>query len=95
MHHGPAPDQGPDNASAFKARLGLVLFIIYGLVYLGFVVLNTLTPKLMSEKIIFGLNLAVVYGFALIAIAVNLGLIYNAICTRYEKRLNTPEDDPQ
>jgi uncharacterized membrane protein (DUF485 family) len=31
------------------------------------------------------LNLAIVYGFALIVIALILALIYNWLCTRHEK----------
>ena len=91
MDHGPAVELGKDNASNIKARIGLVLFIIYGLVYTGFVVINTISPKTMSEPIVLDLNLAVVYGFGLIVLAIIMGLIYNAICTRYEKRLNTEE----
>ncbi|NDJ78977.1 MAG: DUF485 domain-containing protein [Chloroflexi bacterium] len=94
MDHGPAVELGQDNASDIKARIGLVLFVIYGLVYAGFVVINTVSPKTMSETIIFDLNLAVVYGFGLIMLAIVMGLIYNAICTRYEKRLNTEESEP-
>lgn len=93
MDHGPAVELGQDNASDIKARIGLILFVIYGLVYLGFVALNTLSPKTMSESSLFGLNLAVVYGFGLIALPIIMGLIYNAICTRYEKRLNAKGKD--
>lgn len=93
MEHGPPVEQGQDNASAIKARIGLALFVIYGLVYAGFVVINTLSPKTMGEEIALGLNLAIVYGFGLIVLAVIMGLLYNVICTRYEKRLNTEESD--
>ncbi|MBN2305548.1 MAG: DUF485 domain-containing protein [Anaerolineae bacterium] len=93
MDHGPAVELGQDHASDIKARLGLVLFVIYGLVYAGFVVINTLSPKTMSETIVLGLNLAVVYGFGLIVLAIIMGLVYNAVCTRYEKQLNTGETD--
>lgn len=93
MDHGPAAELGQDNASDIKARIGLILFVIYGLVYLGFVALNTLSPKIMSESALFGLNLAVVYGFGLIVLPIIMGLVYNAVCTRYEKRLNTRGKD--
>jgi uncharacterized membrane protein (DUF485 family) len=92
MDHGPAVELGQDNASDVKARIGFILFIIYGLVYAGFVVINTVSPKTMSERIIFGLNLAVVYGFGLIALAIIMGLIYNAYCTDCEDRMNGGED---
>jgi uncharacterized membrane protein YciS (DUF1049 family) len=40
----------------------------------------------------FGLNLAVFYGFGLILSAIIMGIIYNAICTRYENEMNKEED---
>lgn len=88
MDHGPAAELGTDNASDIKAQIGLVLFVVYGLVYAGFVAINTFSPKTMSETIIFDLNLAVIYGFGLIFLALVMGLIYNAVCTHYEKQLN-------
>lgn len=93
MDHGPAADPGQDNATDVKARIGFVLFIVYGLVYAGFVVINTISPKTMGETIFLDLNLAVIYGFGLIILAIVMGLIYNAICSRYEKQLNTPEGE--
>lgn len=93
MQHGPANEVGEDNASEKKARLGLILFIVYGLVYAGFVAINTFSPKTMSESVAFDVNLAVVFGFGLIILAIVMGLVYNAICTRYEKQLNTEGKD--
>jgi uncharacterized membrane protein (DUF485 family) len=87
-HHEPAPDVGDDAASAFKTRLGLVLFLVYGAVYAGFVIINTFDPKSMGHVVLAGLNLAVVYGFGLIILAIVMGLIYHVICTRAEDRLN-------
>lgn len=88
MDHGPAVEMGQDNASDIKARIGSILFIVYGLVYAGFVIINTISPKSMGETIVLDLNLAVVYGFGLIILAIVMGLIYNVICTNYEKRMN-------
>jgi uncharacterized membrane protein (DUF485 family) len=86
MHHGPAQDSGPDPASAFKTRLGVVMFIIYCVVYAGFVFVNVLTEGEAMQIIVFkGLNLAVVYGVGLIAFALVLALIYNVLCTRKEQ----------
>ncbi len=92
MDHGPAVELGQDNASDIKARVGFILFIVYGLVYAGFVVINTISSKTMSESIIFGLNLAVVYGFGLIILAIVMGLIYNWYCTDCEDRMNGEDD---
>jgi len=93
MLHAPAADSGPDLASKYKARLGLWMFALYSLIYAGFVVINVTKPVLM-EKIIFGgLNLAVVYGFGLILLALVLALIYNAMCTKEEKKMNDLSDN--
>lgn len=88
MDHGPAVEMEHDNASDIKARIGFVLFVIYGVVYGGFVAINTFDPQSMSRTIIFDLNLAVIYGFGLIIFAIVLGLIYNAVCNHYERQLN-------
>lgn len=89
MLHEPAEREKKDGASDFKARLGLILFGVYSLIYAGFVLINTLDPKLMGNEVVAGLNLAVVYGFGLIILAIVMGLVYNVICTRAEDRLNS------
>ncbi|MBI5960460.1 MAG: DUF485 domain-containing protein [Chloroflexi bacterium] len=92
MHHGPAVKLESDNAADPKAKLGLVLFFVYSLVYVGFIIINTLSPKTMGESIVLGLNLAVVYGFGLILLAIVMGLIYNIMCNRIEKKLNIAQE---
>lgn len=94
MDHGPAAPMEEDRASEVKSRFGIKLFIIYAVIYFGFVLLNTLAPRIMSVKVIFGLNLAVVYGFGLILIAIILGLVYNAVCTHRENELNAEKGGP-
>ena len=86
MEHGPPAELGENYAAEYKARLGLFLFAFYGAVYAGFTIINTVSPQTMSERVIWGLNLAVVYGFGLIIFAIVLGLIYNALCSRAERR---------
>lgn len=91
MLHEPAQKSGPDPASGYKMRIGIWMFFLYAAVYAGFVVINVAKPVLM-EKIIFkGLNLAVVYGFGLIILAMVLALIYNNSCTKKEKELKGKE----
>ena len=92
MGHGPAVKLGKDNASAKKTKLGLILFAGYCVIYAGFVAINIISPKMMGEIVFSGLNLAMVYGFALIFIAIIMGLIYNQICTNWENKMNTEED---
>lgn len=88
MLHEPAQDSGPDPASRYKTRLGVVMFIIYCVVYAGFVFTNVLTEGQAMQVMVFaGLNLAVVYGVGLIIFALVLALIYNAMCTRKEQEM--------
>ena len=87
MGHGPAVKLGKDNASAYKSRIGIWMFILYTLTYAGFIAINTVKPTLM-EVTFGGLNLAMIYGIGLIVFAFVLALIYNSLCTKAELRLN-------
>lgn len=89
MLHEPADTpKEKDRAIAYKTRLGVQMFFAYALVYVGFILINIIKPVLMETKIIFGLNMAVVYGFGLIILSIIMALIYNALCVRKEKALN-------
>jgi len=88
MLHKPVLSEKPDHAIAFKTRLGIAIFLAYTAAYAGFVAVNLLAPALMAKNIMFGLNLAVVYGFGLIIVALILALIYNHLCARREKQVN-------
>ena len=73
----------PDTANSqrqFNTRLGLILFTIYLVLYLGFVLINAFAAKLMDTIVLAGLNLAIVYGFALIVFALVLAMIYGCLC---------------
>lgn len=85
MLHKPANSEKEDNAIPYKTRLGVRMFIFYALIYAGFVVINITKPILMEKTIVFGLNLAVVYGFGLIILSLIMALIYNWLCTKAEK----------
>jgi len=92
MLHGPAGDSGPDPASRYKTRLGVVMFAVYCVVYAGFVLANVLTEgRIMQVMVVAGLNLAVVYGVGLIVFALALALVYNHLCTRKERELASRE----
>jgi uncharacterized membrane protein (DUF485 family) len=56
--------------------LGVKLFLAYSAVYGGFVGLNAFLPELMRRPVVAGVNLAIVYGMALITGAFVLALIY-------------------
>lgn len=91
MSHGPATNWGEDKAIGYKTRIGLWLFIIYVLVYVGFIAINVASPKTMATIVFAGQNLAVVYGFGLIALAFVMGLAYDYLCGIKEDELNEVE----
>lgn len=62
-----------------NTQLGYKLFLVYLVLYGGFVLLAAFSPTTM-DKIFGGLNLAVIYGFSLIISAVVLALVYGVIC---------------
>jgi uncharacterized membrane protein (DUF485 family) len=92
MGHGQAVKLGVDHAQKKKTKLGITLFAIYSIVYIIFVAIGVLDYKILGKIVLGNQNLAVVYGFGLILLAVIMGLIYNFICTKYENELNKEED---
>jgi uncharacterized membrane protein (DUF485 family) len=81
MHeHAPPPDEPRDPiAERHNARLGLVLFAVYLLAYAAFVGVNAFAPSVM-DAVVGRLNVAVVYGLALIGGAVLLAVVYAVLC---------------
>ena len=61
-------------------RYGLVLFMVYGLVYAGFVLLNAFRPQWAEHTPWRGVNVAVLYGLLLIGGAFALALVYGWLC---------------
>lgn len=88
MGHGPAVKLGKDNASAYKTKLGVKMFIAYTIVYAIFVVINATNPKAM-ETVVMGQTAAVIWGFGLITLALVQAVIYNHLCTKAEANLNS------
>lgn len=93
MLHEPATPSGKDRAAPYKMRVGLWMFLIYLLIYGGFVAINLIDTSLMGRTVLFGLNLATVYGFGLIILAFVEALIYNAICSKHEKEIELMEKE--
>jgi uncharacterized membrane protein (DUF485 family) len=93
--HGPAVKLGKDNATAWKSKLGVILFFVYAIFYGVFVAINIFKPSLMGERVMLGLNLAVVYGMGLIVLAIVMGVVYNHFCTKKELELNSPANVAQ
>ena len=84
MLHEPATPAGKDPAGPYKARLGIWMFALYSVFYASFVAINLLDPLAMAASVFAGLNLATVYGFALIIVALIEALIYHWFCRRKE-----------
>jgi uncharacterized membrane protein (DUF485 family) len=86
MSHGPATEWKEDEkASRSKAKIGLWMFAGYTIVYSIFIVINVVNPNLMGLNMGM-LNLAIVFGFGLIFLALILALIYNAVCGYIEEK---------
>ena len=90
MLHEPAKPVGDDRAGPYKMRLGIWMVLFYALFYAGFVAINLLQPLLMETIVFAGLNLATVYGMALIFVALIQALIYDFMCRRRERILAQP-----
>ena len=77
----------------YNARVGLVLFVIYLILYGGFGFLNAFAAETMEATPLAGVNLAILYGFGLILAALVLALFYGWIC-RSNKADSAREDQP-
>ena len=88
MGHGPAVKLGKDNASSYKTKLGVKMFVAYTIVYAIFVIINATNPKAM-ESIVMGQTAAVLWGFGLISLALVQAVIYNHLCTKAESNMNS------
>ncbi len=76
-----------------NARIGLVLFGVYLILYGGFVAINALSPQTMEMTPLAGVNLAILYGFGLIIAALILALIYGWICRGDDTEANGKESE--
>jgi uncharacterized membrane protein (DUF485 family) len=72
----PNPVASPNASQPAASRLGLGLFAAYTLLYLGFVFINAFSADTMDTIVFAGLNLAIVYGFGLIIVAIVFAFVY-------------------
>lgn len=72
----------------YNRRLGLLLFALYFVVYTGFVALTAIRYESTGSAVFLGLNLAVVYGFALIIGAFALSILYMCLARRDDAGLH-------
>ena len=82
----PASAAAPDQRAAHDAhispnsKLGLGMFVIYLALYLGFMGIAAYRYELFASAPFGGVNLAILYGMALIVAALVLALIYMMLC---------------
>ncbi len=93
MLHKPAAKAEKDAASEWKAKLGIKLFWLYCIIYMGFVGTAVFATNIMKTEVFAGANLAIIYGMALIVFAIILGLVYNHVCTKKEDEMNAKEGE--
>jgi uncharacterized membrane protein (DUF485 family) len=70
---------------AHNTRMGVVLLVVYVVFYGGFMALSAFRPAAMAETPTGGANLAVLYGFFLIVLALVLALVYMVVCRKSAK----------
>jgi uncharacterized membrane protein (DUF485 family) len=82
IDHGPNSTHQLDNqaTAARNARYGLWLFGVYLVLYGGFVAVSAFAPQRMEATPVAGINLAILYGMALIVAAFLLALVYGWLC---------------
>lgn len=81
-----AREQEDASVIAHNTRMGVIFFVIYVVFYGGFMALSAFWPETMSRPFLGGANLAVVYGFSLIILALVLALAYMKVCRRAGKQ---------
>ncbi len=72
------------NLSPGSARIGLVLFVMYVLLYAGLIGIVLFRPELLSTRPFGGVNLAIAYGMGLIGAAFLLAIVYMIACRMVE-----------
>ena len=62
-------------------RVGVALFVVYLVLYGGFMAVNAFWPTAMEARPVAGINVAILYGFGLIVAAFALALLYGMVGT--------------
>jgi uncharacterized membrane protein (DUF485 family) len=75
-------EQEDASVVAHNTRAGVVLLLVYIVFYAGFMVLSAFNPAAMAEAPFGGPNLAVLYGFGLIGLALILAVVYMRVCRK-------------
>jgi uncharacterized membrane protein (DUF485 family) len=91
MNHGPSTEWKEDRSSPYKTRLGVIMFLVYAVVYASFITINVAFPSWMRADV-GSLNVAIVFGFGLILLAIVLAFVYNHLCTLAERKAGKEEE---
>ena len=91
MEHGPATQWRNEKSQGYKSRAGVIMFAIFAPIYLAFILISVVSPAAMATDI-GNLNLAIVYGFGIIILAIIQAVIYNIICSNKEKYDHVDDD---
>lgn len=67
---------------AHNTRMGVLLLLVYVIFYGGFMALSAFRPAAMAASPFGGPNLAVLYGFGLIVLALVLAVVYMIVCRK-------------
>lgn len=85
MEHGPATEWQVEASQGYKTKLGLIMCAFFVVVYLAFILTAVISPQSMAIDV-GKLNLAIVFGFGIIILAIIEALIYNFLCSNKEKQ---------
>jgi uncharacterized membrane protein (DUF485 family) len=91
MGHGPSTEWQAEKSQAFKAKLGIIMFVVYTPIYLAFILISVISPSFMAKDV-GSLNVAIVYGFGIIILAIIQAVIYNNICSAKERHDHVSDD---
>lgn len=84
MEQRQADDRLTEKTEKAKSRLGLFMIAFYTIVYFAFIIIAVLNPQLMGKSV-GSINVAILYGFGIIILAIIQALIYNYMCSKREK----------
>lgn len=86
-------NEGGDATSQRGARYGRVLFVVYLLLYGGYVGITAFAPSVMKRTPLAGINLSVLYGLGLIGAAFAMALAYDWLCRPLSKLRDDADAD--
>jgi uncharacterized membrane protein (DUF485 family) len=94
MGHGPSTEWQAEKSQAYKTKLGIIMFVIYTPIYLAFILISVISPSFMATDV-GSLNVAIIYGFGIIVLAMIQAVIYNNICSAKERHDHVIEPKPE